>query len=374
VGFFKKGVNRTGLSFGESFLDVYLNFYIFFAMLFPNHPFQVSLKPFFLGVSVLFFFSFFSFGLPYDQIVLSVNEEAVTQQMFEKMKEDAKKEADFKREALPKKEILAVILARKLMENALLNSEARILNLNVTEQEVESEVERFKAINQFNSEDLENFFLTNQINLVLFKKDLSDQIRRKILVDRFVNSKIVSNDEFLKSFYEKNFSKNAIHVEGKNFMILLPPKPSKKEIQAAKKEMAGYVPYTKQGKAGERKLESIFNGKSGLEIQSFSLDQEEMIPEFKAATLKLNPGQFSNPIFSPFGVHLVQILKMEKVQGKSYDQVKDQVRDAYYRSEFNRIYFQYIEELEKKAQTQYFDPKFKELIFSYKNDPSPYQK
>lgn len=50
-----------------------------------------------------------------------------------------------------------------------------------------------------------------------------------------------------------------------------------------------------------------------------------MVPEFANAAFKLEVGQVSDPVKSPFGWHIIEILDKREKAFPPFDQVKDQV-------------------------------------------------
>ena len=64
-------------------------------------------------------------------------------------------------------------------------------------------------------------------------------------------------------------------------------------------------------------------GSEGGDLGWFTKDR--MVPEFADAAFKLDVGQMSDPVKSPFGWHLIEILDKRQKTPPTFDQVKDQV-------------------------------------------------
>jgi peptidyl-prolyl cis-trans isomerase C len=64
-------------------------------------------------------------------------------------------------------------------------------------------------------------------------------------------------------------------------------------------------------------------GSEGGDLGWFTKDR--MVPEFADAAFKLEVGQVSDPVKSPFGWHIIEILDKRQKTFPPFDQVKDQV-------------------------------------------------
>ncbi|MGC2225088.1 MAG: peptidylprolyl isomerase, partial [Methylocella sp.] len=64
-------------------------------------------------------------------------------------------------------------------------------------------------------------------------------------------------------------------------------------------------------------------GSEGGDLGWFTKDR--MVPEFADAAFKLEVGQVSDPVKSPFGWHIIEVLDKRQKTFPPFDQVKDQI-------------------------------------------------
>lgn len=64
-------------------------------------------------------------------------------------------------------------------------------------------------------------------------------------------------------------------------------------------------------------------------------------------------GEVSEPVKSSFGYHLIKLTAVQEASGKSYDQVRDQIKTAYLKNEAEKLFYEYAERL---SDLTYEDP------------------
>jgi peptidyl-prolyl cis-trans isomerase D len=78
-----------------------------------------------------------------------------------------------------------------------------------------------------------------------------------------------------------------------------------------------------------------------------------MDPAFEAAAFALQEGEVSEPVRSNFGYHLIKLTGIQPSSVKPFDEVRDEVEQAYRKAEGERLYFEMAEQL---ADLSYEDP------------------
>ncbi|MCG8426834.1 MAG: SurA N-terminal domain-containing protein [Chromatiales bacterium] len=74
---------------------------------------------------------------------------------------------------------------------------------------------------------------------------------------------------------------------------------------------------------------------------------------FDKAVFSMAEGEISEPIQSSFGYHIIEVTGIRPEQGKSYEEAKIDIEKAYLRSEAERLFYEYAENLSNLA---YEDP------------------
>ncbi|HMQ57700.1 MAG TPA: peptidylprolyl isomerase [Rhizobiaceae bacterium] len=99
------------------------------------------------------------------------------------------------------------------------------------------------------------------------------------------------------------------------------------------------------------------SGREGGDLGWFS--RGRMVPEFEAAAFALDPGSYTKePVQSQFGFHVIKVEDKRAVQPPSYEEVKDQVRNAV----FQKRYFDLLKQMRAAAAVEISDPALKASI------------
>ncbi len=302
-----------------------------------------------------------SYAIELDRIIATVNEEAITNIMFS----FAFQEYKTQNVNNVNDEQLKAIVAKQLLDSALLLSEARILNIKVTAEEIAAETKNFKEQNKFDDKAFESYLKNSNFTYTEYSLYVADQLKRQKLIQQSVNQKIIPSDENLRSFYERTSRRTGEVYEGSNLMIKLKPDASPEEVAAAEGRLEKYNKDYNEGKIPLGDLIEVFQTTQDYYYNKFNLEYSDLLDEFQNAVKELPQDKLSEPFRTNIGVHLVIIKSRKEVEPAPFDQVKEDVRSNFYRSEFKVIYDQYINSLLKKSAIMYNDPGFAQAITNY---------
>jgi peptidyl-prolyl cis-trans isomerase C len=141
--------------------------------------------------------------------------------------------------------------------------------------------------------------------------------REKLLMESVLEqvAKTAATDAAIKAAYDEaaKAQKPQTEIHARHILV-----GTEEEAKSALKRLMGGEEFADIAKAVSKDP-----GAEGGDLGWFTKDR--MVPEFADAAFKLDVGQVSDPVKSPFGWHIIEILDKREKAFPPYDQVKDQV-------------------------------------------------
>lgn len=242
---------------------------------------------------------------------------------------------------------------RENVVNSLVEGEVLVLKakenkeINVTEQEVEDELEVTKS--SFASEDEFNTAL-EQSGMVL--EDLKANIAKNIYVNKLIEyyaNKAEVTDEEINEYYDTNIASYTTKAGANISHILVDSKEKANEVLEKYKAGTSF-----EDLAAEY-------GTDGTATQGGSLgyipyETNEFDADFMAGAQLVGEGEVSDPVETQFGWHLIKadgIQKEDKVQ--SLDEVKEDIKSEIAYSKATEELTSLLEDWKKDYEIQIFE-------------------
>ncbi|MFW5851121.1 MAG: foldase protein PrsA [Bacteroidota bacterium] len=251
-----------------------------------------------------------------DEVVAVVGDEMIkksdVQNQYMQMKSSGNSEAD-------ECEIFEDLLFQKL-----LLTQAKIDSLEVSDAEVDSEIER--RIKVYTSQEggiqkLEEFYGKSELEI---KTEWRPLVREQILVQRMKNSllgevKITPNE--VRTYYESlpEDSLPEIETQYEYAQIVISPKVLKQEEERIKRELENIRQRILSGEKFE-KLAVLYSddqesAKAGGLLGDY-MSRGELVPEFSAVAFRLEEGELSRIVKTDFGYHIILMVERKGQKAK----------------------------------------------------------
>lgn len=168
--------------------------------------------------------------------------------------------------------------------------------------------------------------------------------REKLLMEGVLQqiAKTAATDAAIKATYDEEIKKQKPETEIHARHILVSTEAEAKTV--IKRIMGG------ESFEAVAKEVSKDPGSEGGDLGWFTKDR--MVPEFSEAAFKLEVSQMSDPVKSPFGWHVIEILDKRQKTPPAFDQVKDQVS----RYVAQKAQMAYVTDLRKNAKIEMMTP------------------
>lgn len=203
----------------------------------------------------------------------------------------------------------------QLVVEKLMLAKAEIDSVIVPEERVSSELDRRLQymVNQVGEENIEEQFGKS---IEEFREELRDDIRNQLVVQE-MQSKITEKVEVTPSEIKKFFnnipedSLPYYSTEVSVAQIVKKPTVSQSQKEETRKKLLEIRNRILDGEnfaeLAKEYSEDPGSAAAGGELGFVSRGQ--FVPEFEAAAMKMQPGELSQPVESPFGFHLIQLIE-----------------------------------------------------------------
>ncbi|HNW25604.1 MAG TPA: peptidylprolyl isomerase [Candidatus Gastranaerophilaceae bacterium] len=326
-------------------------------------------------------------------VIIKVNDREITQtqydqafdkaagnSMFAKMGIDIKKDKNGFLYMMIKDRVI-----NELVVKALIDGEIEKRNIKVTKEDTDKELQNI--IDKIGSKEKFNEILKqNGISSSQFKKDLTEEVKMKKLVNSLAVIKI--SDADAKKFYRQNLNKFKYPDKVRASHILIAANPeeikekitsdkanknlSEEEVKAKIKQeinsqheeaMKILTEVKKDPKSFERiareKSQDTTSAKQGGDLGFFA--KQEMVEPFAKAAFSLRPNTVSEIVQTPYGYHIILVTDRMSAGQEPFEKVKDEIKTYLEAQEQVKVLENLIESLKKQAKIEYVNPEYNPL-------------
>jgi len=257
--------------------------------------------------------------------VAVVGDKTVTKEEFDQLIEQQKKSAEAQKQDFPapgtaQYEALKATLVKGLVEQKEWELEGEAMGVQVTDQEIETELDKlkqqyFKGDEQKYSAELAKQGLTDE--------DVRNELRTRILTNKIyeaVTKKVTVSDADIQAYYDKNStqyqqpaSRDVRHILVKNEAL----------AQKLHDQIQGGADFAKLAEKYTQDQASKADG------GKFTAFKGRTAAPFDKFVFSAKTGELSDPIKTEFGWHVIEVLSAVKPATTTpLDQVKDQIKST----------------------------------------------
>jgi peptidyl-prolyl cis-trans isomerase SurA len=309
---------------------------------------------------MLFGFILFSYGpaslcdAVVDRIVAVVNQEIITLSEVEKWTNPLKAEivTEDRLEKQERTQTLSRRVLEKLIEEKLIDQEAKKSGVKVSTKEVEASLDDVKRRNGASQEDLEKALTVEGLTLETYKKQIEKNLRRQKLIQWAVKIEEKAGEKELREFYQKNIGRYRTNETYRpaQIVFIIPKESTPEEVREIRKKCQKVLERIKKGEDfGEMALlySQDSSNKDHGDLGFFK--KGELLPAFEREALVLKVGEVSGILRTEFGFHIIKLLDRKGTEPLSFEEVKERVRADYYEGEMEKAFRQFLSTLKEKS-------------------------
>jgi peptidyl-prolyl cis-trans isomerase SurA len=236
-----------------------------------------------------------------------------------------------------------------LINEKLLESEVKRLNLSVTIERVEQELRDIAKKNGISRADLNQAIKAQGLSFSEYQDFIKNRLERQSLVEQEITSKIRVSDEDVLAEYTRIHPDTETGVYEYTVAHIL-FNPRKGGPQAAEERAHAVLGKLKAGETFEALAEQNSedpNFANGGLLGTFKAG--EFAKEMEQAVSKLSPGETTGLVRSRAGFHILKLLSKRVIQDPRYEKEKEKIRSQLFERAFQKQIRTWIEQKREES-------------------------
>ena len=282
-----------------------------------------------------------------DKVAAVVNEDVIT---LSELKETASTTNQNPEDTQVQSQILELMI-----EERLLQQEAKKLGIQVTEKEIDAAVEEVKRRYNLTDEQMDEALKKQNLTPESFREQWRRQLLNNKLIGTQVQGQIAITEDEIKKYYEENHGelKSTEEISIAHILITVESPEEEKQAETQALEIA------KLAKSGEDFSElakqyskDTSSAERGGDLGYFK--KGDMVVELEKAVIETQVGEIVGPVRSTAGYHVIKVTDKKLVEATSLDSVREEIREKLYQEKVEKSIKAWIENVKKTA---YIDKK-----------------
>jgi parvulin-like peptidyl-prolyl isomerase len=294
-----------------------------------------------------------------EKIAAVVNGEIILQSELEDrirpMLAEVRKESDpalrQRRETSVRREVLD-----RLVDEELLQQQARELKVAVTPQDVDKAVDEVKKRNNISDTQLNEALLQQGLDIATYRQEVKRQITRIKVIEIAVRAKVAVSDDDIKRYYDQNLRQLGADrkVRASHIFLAIPEGATNAEAEQVRKSAADLVRQARNGadfaKLAKEHSQDSATRQEGGDLGYFGRGM--LPPAVEEIVFAMDPGEVRGPVRAERGFHIIKLVDRQDEKARTYEEVKDQLREQLYQQELDKHTRSWLGELKKRAHVQ----------------------
>lgn len=300
-------------------------------------------------------------GIPPETPIVKVNDKVITRGELDA---ELTRILDMAQRQLPPERLeqMKPRLAQQAMDGLLLKTlllqAVEAENIVVTDEELAEAKERFlKSLPE--GMTLENVLQMSNWSSEEFDRNLRTDLAINKLLEKYVEHVAAPTDEELKAYYDENQERfeEPESVQARHILIAIAKDDTEKE-KAAKKAKAQEVREKLVAGGDFAELAKEYSDcpskTRGGDLGTFYRGQ--MVQPFEEAAFSQKPNEIGPIVETPFGFHIIEVLKHDQAHQTSLDEVKERLSRGLLAQRRQKAAQDYVLQLRQKATIEFLDP------------------
>lgn len=245
----------------------------------------------------------------------------------------------------------------RLIEKKLTGQKIRELNIRVSEEEIRQAIDDVRRQNNIPTQEALISALSVQgLSFDQYRVQLQEQIEKLKLVSVEVRAKVHVGETEIKDYYAANISKYTEDesYKARHIFFKAGAKSSPEDMQRSRTTALAVLADARNGKDFAELAKSFSEDpaarKDGGDLGSFK--KGDMQPELEKAIIALKPGEISELVSTPVGLHIIKLETRQSGTARSLESVRSDIEETLYRKKSEERFSQWAKDLRGKASVE----------------------
>ncbi len=271
--------------------------------------------------------------------------------------ENIRKAARTQEEYEQKTDALMMGTLKEIIENKILYREALRASIVVSDDAVEKDIDDFR--DKF--ENTENFMAyLNDAGVTL--NSYREQTRKRMMANYMMGTKlrdlelaVVINEKDVTNYFNENMEKYSrperVYVRQINLQVRrnTPEREkAKTRLEGIRDEIHDGADFNEMAKRHSQAVGAEDGGIIGWNAAG------DLVPVLEEAAFSLDPGEVSDIVGTPFGLHLLKVDKREAASDVELSEVRGQIEPALRRNKATDRYEKWLNDLRKRSNVRIY--------------------
>ncbi len=259
---------------------------------------------------------------------------------------DGKKRGELRQQILQK-------ALDQLIGEKLLDQQAKDLNVEVTEAQIDAGIEDVKKQNKIDGDQFEKLLLNEGYTMASYRAFMKKHMARMTLINLKVRNKVKVSDEDVKAEYARyaKTESDDMEVHVRHLLVQLPAGANPAQVEEGRKKAVALAvearaPGADFAKLAKAKSEGASKGDGG-DLGFFR--RGVMVPEFERVAFNMKVGGVSDPVRTNLGWHVLKVEERRALPAKTFEEMKEPLREQLFRNQLEKFSEQHVQELKSQA-------------------------
>ncbi len=249
-----------------------------------------------------------------------------------------------------------------LVAERLLADQAKALQLEVTDQQVDSAIGDIKSRNHFDDAQLEQALAEQGLSKAEFRAQIRRELETYQVLQYKVRGRVKLTDDDVRNYYQTHpqefGGEPEVHV--RHIFLPLPEGASKADEQKVRAVGEKVLARLQAGEDFAKVAREVSKGPSAADGGDLGWLRRGTIQKaLEDAAFKLEPGKISGLVRAGPGLHILKVEERRTGGGKKYEDVAEEIKNRLYEEQVASYRQQYIDELKRGALVEVKLPELK---------------